>query len=151
MFYRFSTPKELRGRSGTARWKAPTRSPSRHQAQFHKPLPDRPVPWCRSRIEWRRRPDASARSNALHWTQAHAERRALFVKQSAAGKALHDRDADVVFFTDAVQLRAVRVNASQPASNVSANIVSIFSLAGSISKFGTIERILPVSRERSRP
>ena len=51
--------------------------------------------------------------NALHRTQAHAERRTLFVKQSAAGKALHDRDADVVFFTDAVQLRAVRVNASQ--------------------------------------
>ena len=40
--------------------------------------------------------------NALHRTQAHAERRTLFVKQSAAGEALHDCDADVIFFTDAV-------------------------------------------------
>ena len=40
--------------------------------------------------------------DALHRTQTHAKRGTLFVKQSAAGEALHACDAAVIFFTDAV-------------------------------------------------
>ena len=52
--------------------------------------------------------------DALHRRQTDAERRALLIEQPPAREALHDRDADIVLLTDAVQMCARRVDAFEP-------------------------------------